>query len=637
MDGMGNKGTQYLIQKKSLIKYCVPLFLLSIVYSLSSQAFAVADTYHQNFETMEDGVTVNNKDSWIVSAGSPDNALIDSGALKLTGALTPVNVSRPASYGNLSPTWVEYVVKSSMGADQREIPTDGIAAINFSPTGKIMVSDGASWMDTGKTFALNSWYRILLKLDFSTHMYDFYCESVSTPLSPFIPQKQNLHFIDPTIGAMSQVGFVGAYNLESQADAWMNEVVVHYLDKLQFTTSPSTLVKGYATGPITVQLQSATSEAQTAWKDIELELHASTQTGEFSLDANNWVPVSSLILPEGSQQVSFYFKDFTEGRPTISANEFPERGWTDATQEQKVVAEGDFFVVSAVTPQTAGLPFTLQITAMDGAGGVDTTYGGGVDVFIQYVQPLTGSGVLTPNEGIDFAGGLKYMTVTYPDAGTVKVVVRDKNDFLKVGYSANILFMPSSFDVSANPIQIVGKNFPVTIKALEKGGQIAKNYQGPAKTQAVPIVPAATSGTFNPSVLPAGSFENGIATLNTSFNRWGTVGFKVMDEANPEKLGTSAPIQFVPKSLSMTVKPSSSTRNFFYTGESMEISLSVLNQDDFPIENFQGTMSLTPTPSFSIPSQYTFTDADKGQKKFIVPAGTAGKIQGQGQGYAERS
>ena len=584
---------------------------------------------------MADGATVNNKDSFTVSTGDPDNAMIESGetstgggkALKLTGAVTPVDVSRPADYGNTSPTWVEYVVKASMGADRRDVPADGIGAVTFSPTGKIMVSDRNAWVDTGKTFTTNTWYRILMKLDFSTHMYDVYCESVSSPLTPFIPQKQNLHFIDPAVSTLGQVGFKGAYNISSQSDSIVDEVIVHHIDRLQFTTSPQTMVKGHPSSLITVQLQSANSEPQTAWRDIEIELRSSVQNGEFSADKNTWVPISTLIIPEGSQQISFYYTDYSEGRPTLTVNEFPDRGWTDATQEEKVVSEGDYFTVTAETPQVAGAPFMLHVSAMDGAGGVDTTYGGTVDISVQYVQPLTGSKVAAPIEAAGFLGGLKDIEIAYPDAGTVKIVVRDRDDSMKVGYSGDIFFIPASFEANADPVQIVGRNFPVTVRAVDSQGKVTPNYQGPAKIEATPISPSSTAGVFNPTEIQTAAFQNGVATLNTSFDRWGVVGIKVLDSAHPEKFGTSLPVQFLPKTISVSVKPPSNTRRFFYNSENMEVSVSVLGQDDMPIQNFQGTISFTATPAFGFPAQYVFAESDKGQKKFIVPAGGAGKYK----------
>jgi hypothetical protein len=613
----------------------VKLLSLAIfsLFLFASPAHALTDTYQQTFDSMQDGATINGADSWTVVTGKEEDAMVESGdtvsgsgkALKLAGALAPADVNRPATYGGLSPTWIEYVTKAGHGVDERDVPESGIAAILFGPNGKLMASDGTQWIDTGKVYSYDAWYRVLLKVDFSTHMYDIYCEPANSPKTPFLPEKQNLHFIDPEINVLSKIGFMGAYNAQYQADSLVDEMVVHRVDKLAFISSPQTFVKGYASGPITVQLQSSNSEPQTSWKDLSLELKSSTQTGEFSLDKDNWAPITALTLSEGSQQVTFYYKDFTEGRPTISVNEFPDRGWTDALQEQKVVNEGEYFSVTATTPQVAGVPFTVQIAAKDGQGGTDTSYTGAVDIFLQYVSPAAGTKAILPDNSSGFVLGVKDVNMTYADAGIVKIAVRDQADTQKIGYSGDITFTPHSFEVSAEGVQTVGKNFTLTVKALEAEGQLTPNYQGPATLETVPVNPgSAPGGVLNPSELTAGAFQNGAVSLNTAYNRWGTINIKAMDSANPAIKGVSGNIKFVPKSITVSVKKPSGTRSFFYVSENMEITASVLGQDDLPIENFQGTLSLTPTPAFEIPSQVTFSAQDKGQKKFVVPAGSAG-------------
>lgn len=608
-------------------------FVPGVAATLFFSSPVFADTYQQTFDSMQDGATVNGVDSWTVTAGSEDNAMVESGntstgsgkALKVVGAATPADVTRPASYGNLSPTWIEYVVKPGMGADPRDIPSTGIAAVNFSPTGSIMVSDGTNWVSSGKTFTTNSWYRVTLKVDFSAHLYDVYIEPASTPKSSFTPDKQNLNFIDPAVNSMSQLSAMGAYNAGSQANSLVDEVLVHYVDKLQFVSSSQNIVKGYPSNAITLQIQSSNSEPQTAWKDISLELHSSTSTGEFSLDKNGWAPITALTLPEGAQEVTFYFKDSAEGRPTISVNESPDRGWEDVSQEQRVVGEGEYFGVEATTPQVAGEPFVIQVAAKDGQGGTDTNYNGSVEIFLVYVSPMGGTRFVQPDSASGFVMGMKDVTLTYSDAGTVKVAVRDLANPQKIGYSGDITFLPHSFQVSAGEVQVVGKNFPLTVKALEAGGQPTPNYQGPAMLEVVPVDPgSAAGGVLNPSELTAGSFESGVATLDTSYNRWGIINIKAFDAALPEKKGVSNNINFVPKSISIDVKKPSESRKFFYVAENMEITISALGEDGLPIENFQGTLSLTPTPAFDISSQCIFSAADKGQKKFIVPAGNAG-------------
>ncbi len=608
--------------------------LLSIVYCLNpTPVYAVTDTYQQTFDSMADGATINGKDSWAVAVGDENDAMIESGntasgtgkAVKLVGAATTPEVGRTATYGNLSPTWIEYTVKAGMGAEPREMPTTGIAAIQFSSTGQIMASDGSSWISIGKTYTTDTWYRIIIRADFSTHLYDLYCERAGTPKTPFVPDKQNLNFIDNTISSLSQVGFKGSYNTRRTADSLVDEVVVHYMDRVQFLNSPQTIVKGYPSALTIVQLQNSNSEPQTAWKDVTLELRSSSTTGEFSLDKDNWTPIQSITLSEGSQQIAFFYRDTVEGQPTISVNEYPDRGWTDATQEVRVVDEGEFFSIIAASPQVAGKPFTVQITAKNSSGEPDFSYNGTVDIFAMYVSPTTGTKIITPDFASGFVNGVKDIELVYPDAGTIKIGVRDRTESTKLGYSSDLIILPDKFTIQAGASQVVNKNFVVTVAALNAEGNVTPNYKGPAVVTVTGVSPVSTSGgALDPSTLEASSFEDGLATFNALYNRWGTVNIKVQDKTHTTTEGVTDNILFSPRSLAINILAPTG-REFFYVGENIQATVTVKGDDGLPIENFQGTVSLTPRATLNgLPSQYTFTEADKGQKVFIMTAGTAG-------------
>src|SRR4051812_8477258 len=91
-------------------------FLALATLYFSPSAHALTDTYNQNFNAFQDGSTVQGTDAFSVKAGDPDKAIVQSGdtatgsgkALKLEGAVIPVQVEREASYGGMTPTWVEY-------------------------------------------------------------------------------------------------------------------------------------------------------------------------------------------------------------------------------------------------------------------------------------------------------------------------------------------------------------------------------------------------------------------------------------------------------------------------------------------------------------------------------------------------
>ncbi len=164
------------------------LLALFLVFSSIAHS-AIIDTYIEDFDARQDDATIDEVDSWNVDQGETQNAktqdaTTQSGggkALELIGAETAVNVSRSASYGDISPCWIEFIAKPGIGAHARGVPSGKIAAVCFDYTGKIYASNGSSWRDSGETFEAGNWYRVILKLNFSTHEYDIYIEPVAVP------------------------------------------------------------------------------------------------------------------------------------------------------------------------------------------------------------------------------------------------------------------------------------------------------------------------------------------------------------------------------------------------------------------------------------------------------------------------
>jgi hypothetical protein len=112
------------------------------------------DTYEQTFDNMGAGATVDGADSWSVLSEDKDGAMVESGetatgsgkSVKFVGAVAAPQAEREAAYGNLSPTWVEYVVKAAIGRDPREVPPKA------SPR-SISAPPATSWSPTAR----NGW------------------------------------------------------------------------------------------------------------------------------------------------------------------------------------------------------------------------------------------------------------------------------------------------------------------------------------------------------------------------------------------------------------------------------------------------------------------------------------------------
>ena len=613
-------------------KFILPIAFIILIGFTAGLKAAIIDTFIEDFDNRQDDATIDEVNSWNVDQGEASGAITQDSttstgsgkALKLTGAETCANVSRSASYGSVSPCWLEFIINPGIGAQARSVPSGKISALSFDYTGKIYTSSGSSWVDTGETFTAGEWYRVRLKLNFTTHLYDIYIESVAVPETEFIPDKEGLGFIDSTISSLSQIGFEGVYSATRADDTYIDDLIIHFVDRLEIITPAQTLMKDQLSNPITVQLQNSYSEPQTAWQDITLELRSSSDKGEFSLDKGNWVSITQVIIPEDAQQVTFYYKDSKEGKPIISAKEYPDRGWEEATQQGKIVSDAASFDVAVTTPKVAGEDFTVLITAKDEEGDVNELYSGEIEISAKYISPDTGTMKITPENASGFSKGKLETILEYPDCGVIEIMVEDAGDDSKTGTSGEILFIPAEFNVSAGSPQIVNRLFQLSVSALNAHGQVTPNYKGPTDLLIVPVFPEENSGRILPASLSQGDFSDGVAERSIRFDRWGSVNIIASDTGNPEKTGTSETISFQPSGLLVEVEAPASDRDFYYVGENITINVSAVDDLGEVIPNYGGLINLNSSLGLSLPAIYQFMEADGGSHTFLTNASSSG-------------
>ncbi len=623
----------------SLRSFAMTMFLVAISigtvpFGDSPSAYAVTDSYLEDFNSRQSDVTIDGVDSWGVSQGGTSNAVVQESvtptgtgkSLKITGATPTVIAARSASYGSVSPTWVRYLVRAISGTKQRSVPSSGIAAVTFNYTGKILANDGTSWVDTGQTWEAGEWYEVILKLDFTTHRYDLYISPVAVPKTQFIPVKSNLQFIDTSVTKLSKFNYYGAYSTSQTATSYVDDVSVTYIYRLEFITTPQTVVQDAVSSPMTVQLQSFYAEPQTAIEDYILDLKSTSAGGKFSLTQQPWGNITQITLPKFSQSVSFYYKDSAVGSPIITVSEYVDKGWVDALQEQRVILKTAHFEVSATTPQVAGGSFALTIISKTENGDIDREYSGTVDLAVTYVSPSSGTKQLSVTSASGFSEGRLELPISYPDAGTISIAVSDHDDPSKNGTSGSILFLPDSFSVSVQDAsQIVGKPFELTVGAKNIQGQLTPNYKSNVKLTPVFVNPISVEGAaFSPGTIEGTAFSGGNATLAVGYNRWGTIKLKVEDALYPAKTGESSQIKFVPQAVKITVSVPPSGRDFFYIGEVFTVEVSIDDAGASPIPNFIGNVSIATASNLNLPSEYTFIGADQGKHKFNVSANSVG-------------
>ncbi|MFA5316816.1 MAG: DUF6701 domain-containing protein [Dehalococcoidales bacterium] len=609
-------------------------YLSALLMLAAATAFAVTDSYLEDFSGRNPGVTINGQDDWAVTQGGDNNAIVDDQttpdgtgrSLRITDASPTVSAGRPADYGGVSPTWVSYDVMAASGNKQRGVPATGIAAVTFDYTGKILASSGSGWVDSGLTYETGQWYTVTLKLDFSAHSYDLYISPYNTPNVQFVPVKSGLQFIDTSTNKLSKYNFHGAYSSSGRADSYVDDISISYIYRLEFINTPQVIVQNEVSGPITVQLQDADSAPQTALDDYTLELKSTSSGGKFSLRKDPWVNVTQVVISKFSQGVTFYYKDSAVGRPLISAAEYPEIGWEDALQQQRIMQRLAHFTVASTTPQAAGEDFKLTITAKDEDGNVNLDYSGTVVLEADYISPPNGTKQLSRQEASGFSRGVLEPVLSYPDAGVIAITVKDKDDPELSGTSGSVEFVPSYFSINAKGPQAAGRSFDISVEAKNLSGQLTPNYKGDMRLLPVFVDPVSADGaSFLPAAISGEVFLSGKAALPVSYNRWGTVKIRAEDRKYPGKYVESANIKFNAAGLKVTVPEPPSGRGYFYIGEIIQAEIDVNDAAGSPIPNFTGPVSIMASSNLDLSASYDFVPRDQGKHILPVSAKATGK------------
>ena len=277
--------------------------------------------------------------------------------------------------------------------------------------------------------------------------------------------------------------------------------------KLVFTTQPvsGTAASSAKLGPITVQEQSSGSVPTIVAETVNLS--SSSGTGLFSLTPGG-APVTSVTIPAGSSNASFYYGDTTAGHPTITAS---SGTLTPATQGATInVGPVSAFKVTTPTPATptAGSSFTATITATDAVGNTVTTYTGQQTVLFsgptgspngtQPVYPAT----------VTFNAGSGIATITLYDAQTTALTATAGT---LTGSSANFTVNPaamSAFSLST-PSPTAGTQFTENLTASDPYGNVATTYTG---TQCITFSGPHTIGANAPIYPGRGTGGNRCAT-----------------------------------------------------------------------------------------------------------------------------
>ncbi len=112
-------------------------------------------------------------DRWEVVSGtanvSREQAQSGSQSLKINGTIT-TSPNRAATDGK----WVDLRVYSDPVTEVPKVASDTLVGITFDPRGRVFVTDGSAWADSGARVQLNAWQRITAHLDYDRQTFDLY-------------------------------------------------------------------------------------------------------------------------------------------------------------------------------------------------------------------------------------------------------------------------------------------------------------------------------------------------------------------------------------------------------------------------------------------------------------------------------
>lgn len=278
------------------------------------------------------------------------------------------------------------------------------------------------------------------------------------------------------------------------------------------------------------------------------------------------------------------------------------------------------FSVSASSPQTAGTPFAVTITALK-SGGTLTTYSGTVTLTVNYVSPGSGSYTISPTSTSSFTDGVATVNVTYADAGTITITATDTNN--NTGTSNQILMLPANFLVESTggTDQVVGKAFNVKVTARNSSNNTTPNYNREVNLTATSVTPSGTNPTISPSSIAGSGFSSGIKTVSMTYNKWGTAKITATDSGYSTVTGvTSSAINFYPNSFSIDVAAPPASRSKFYIDETFDITVKPLDYSASVITNYAGNVTFPAVSNVDMPDDYTFLSVDSGQHAFSISA-----------------
>jgi hypothetical protein len=305
----------------------------------------------------------------------------------------------------------------------------------------------------------------------------------------------------------------------------------------------------------------------------------------------------------------------TLGSQTLTATDAANSAFTaSATTTVNPEVQGLHFVVRpSVSSTTAGSPFSVTVTALDGDGNVATGYTGTVTV----ASSDSGSRLALPapytftpaDAGVHtFSNGVILVT-----AGTQTLTAYDRGitDGSSAG-NASVQVSPSfasTMTMTGFPSPVTaGTPGSLTVTVLDGYGNVATGYTGTVhftSSDAAALLPA--NYTFTAADAGVHPFT---ATLNTA----ATQSIRATDTSAAWIYGTQTGIVVVP---GQAARLAFTLQGPLTAGVAATFMVTALDASGNEATGYRGTIHFTSSDGqASLPADYTFTAADNGQHAF---------------------
>lgn len=269
------------------------------------------------------------------------------------------------------------------------------------------------------------------------------------------------------------------------------------------------------------------------------------------------------------------------------------------------------------SPTTAGTNGTITVTARDQFNNVATGYTG----TIRFTSTDKLAGLPSDFTFTSGQAGVMTFTANLKTAGTQSITATDLVTPSITGTQSGIVVTPaaaSKFIVSGHPTTVnAGDTSSFTITAQDAFGNVDVNYAGKVTfTSSDPQASLPSAYTFT-------SADQGVRTFTDVLRTAGLQSITVVDAANASVTGKVSNINVLPGAavgISISGFPSPTT-----AGVPQNFLVAARDQFGNIAPSYTGTVRFTGTDKQgALPTNFTFTAGDAGQRTFVGTLKTAG-------------